>query len=74
MYPHSHSKTVGAWISVVWFTSHGGGDVSRELSNWLQAVAVTLSMAYKAKNNTKSQTDLRVFESESNLNATNLFE
>ena len=59
---------------MVWFTSQGGGDVSRELSNWLQAVAVTLSTAGKAINNIKSQTDLRVFESKSNLDTTNLFD
>ena len=48
--------------------------MSRELSNWLQAVAVTLSTAGKAINSIKSQTDLRVFESKSNLDTTNLFD
>ena len=48
--------------------------MSRELSNWLQSVAVTLSTAGKAINNIKSQTDWCVFESKSNLDTTNLFD
>lgn len=28
MYPHSYSKTVGAWTPVVWFTSQGEGTIT----------------------------------------------